>query len=89
MSIFEIGSSFPLLKSREKLHQQDLIWNKIMATLKPELAETVCPNSSTFVNTRDGLECNIRNAKGDMLGNCYSENNRMNGRRWTIKWHNP
>ena len=68
---------------------EDLIWNKIMATLKPELAETVCPNSSTFVNTRDGLECNIRNAKGDMLGNCYSENNRMNGRRWTIKWHNP
>ena len=67
----------------------ELIWNKIMTTLEPELAKTVCPNSSTFVNTRDGLECNIRNAKGDILGNCYSENNRMNGRRWTIKWHNP
>ena len=63
------------------------IWNKIMATLEPQLAKTVCPNSSTFVNTRDGFECNIRNAKGDLLGNCYSENNRMNGRRWTIKWH--
>ena len=62
------------------------IWDKIMATIGPDLAENVCPNASTFISAGDGLECNIRNAKGDVLGNCYSENNRMNGRRWTIKW---
>ena len=62
------------------------IWDKIIATIGPELAEQVCPNASTFISTFDGLECNIRNAKGDFLGNCYSENNRMEGRRWTIKW---
>ena len=64
----------------------DSIWDKIIVTIGPKLAERVCPNASTFISTSDGLECNIRNAKGDILGNCYSENNRMEGRRWTIKW---
>ena len=64
----------------------DLIWNKIIKAIGPELATNVCPNASTFISTSDGLECNIRNAKGDVLGNCYSENNRMDGRRWTIMW---
>ena len=64
----------------------DLIWDKIMTAIGPELAKDVCPNASTFISTSDGLECNIRNAKGDVLGNCYSENNRMDGRRWTIRW---
>ena len=64
----------------------DSIWDKIMTVIGPELAQKVCPNASTFISTSDGLECNIRNAKGDILGNCYSENNRMDGRRWTIRW---
>ena len=61
------------------------IWDKIIATIGPNFSENICPNASTFIGTSDDLECNIRNAKGDVLGNCYSENNRMKGRPWTIK----
>ena len=32
---------FPLLKSKEKLHQQDVIWKRICATLKWELIPTI------------------------------------------------
>ncbi len=34
LELDEYKSCFPLLKSREKLHQQDLIWKNICAKLK-------------------------------------------------------
>ena len=36
LSMDEFLPYFPLLKSREKLHQQDLIWKKICVELKWE-----------------------------------------------------
>lgn len=62
----------------------DVIWSKIVHTLNGRLSAAICPNSSSFITTKDGLECIVRNATGDLLANCYSEDDRMGGRRWTI-----
>tara|TARA_B110000208_G_C11766968_1_gene429004 strand:+ start:842 stop:2065 length:1224 start_codon:yes stop_codon:yes gene_type:complete len=41
LSIGELKSSFPLLKSREKLHEQDKIWKKICNILKWEFVRSI------------------------------------------------
>ena len=61
------------------------IWEKIVLTVGPKLLKEISPNTSSFINTKDGLECNVRNKRGDLLANCYSENDRMGKRRWTIE----
>ena len=62
----------------------DVIWGKIVHAVNGSLSAIICPNASSFITTKDGLECLVRNAKGDLLANCYSEDDRMGGRRWTI-----
>ena len=62
----------------------DVIWQKIIETMSSSLSKTICPSASSFITTNDGLECIVRTAKGELLANCYSEDNRMGGRRWTI-----
>ena len=62
----------------------DFIWDQIVKSMSDDLAKLVCPNSSSFITTNDGLECMVRSASGDLLANCYSEDDRMGGRRWTI-----
>lgn len=69
----------------DKNETTESIWEKIVLTVGPKLSEEISPNTSSFINTKDGLECNIRNARGDLLANCYSENDRMGKRRWTIE----
>ena len=41
LGLYEYLKYFPLLKSREKLHQQDQIWKKICAELKWEFISTL------------------------------------------------
>ena len=62
----------------------DVIWGKIVHVVNGSLSAVICPNASSFITTKDGLECLVRNAKGDLLASCYSEDDRMGGRRWTI-----
>ena len=62
----------------------DFIWAQIVKTMSSDLNHLVCPNASSFITTKDGLECVVRNASGVLLANCYSEDDRMGGRRWTI-----
>ena len=62
----------------------DFIWTQIVKAMGSDLNHLVCPNASSFITTRDGLECVVRNASGVLLANCYSEDDRMGGRRWTI-----
>ena len=62
----------------------DVIWGKIVHAVNGSLSAAICPNASSFITTKDGLECLVRNAKGDLLASCYSEDDRMGGRRWTI-----
>ena len=69
----------------DKNETTEALWEKIILTIGPKLSKKVSPNTSSFINTKDGLECNVRNAMGDLLANCYSENDRMGKRRWTIE----
>ncbi len=62
----------------------DLIWTHIIKAMSSSSNYLVCPNASSFVTTKDGLECIVRSASGVLLANCYSEDDRMGGRRWTI-----
>ena len=62
----------------------DFIWEQIVKSMSGDLSKLVCPNASSFITTNDGLECMVRSASGDLLANCYSEDDRMGGRRWTI-----
>ena len=41
LGIDELKSSFPLLKSREKLHEQDKIWKQICKILKWEFIRSI------------------------------------------------
>ena len=59
------------------------IWKMILKKMDKE-GEEVCPNSSSFYKTQDGLECSLRRINGDLIGICYREKNRNNGFRWTI-----
>jgi len=68
----------------EKNADLDKIWNMILERLGKE-SKDICPNSSSFYKTQDGMECSLRKSNGDLLGICYRENNRNNGYRWTIQ----
>ena len=69
----------------DKDETTESLWAKIILTAGPKLSKEISPNTSSFINTKDGLECNVRNTRGDLLANCYSENDRMGKRRWTIE----
>ena len=62
----------------------DLIWTHIVKAMSIDSSHDVCPNASSFITANDGLECIVRSASGALLANCYSEDDRMGGRRWTI-----
>ncbi|KZR84701.1 hypothetical protein MITS9509_02878 [Synechococcus sp. MIT S9509] len=62
----------------------DFVWGKIVEEMSRDFSKLICPNASSFITTKDGLECNVRSANGELLANCYSEDDRMGGRRWTI-----
>ena len=62
----------------------DLVWGKIVEEMSSDFSKLICPNASSFITTIDGIECMVRSAKGELLANCYSEDDRMGGRRWTI-----
>lgn len=62
----------------------DAVWKKIVEEMSRDFSKLICPNASSFITTKDGLECMVRSVKGDLLANCYSEDDRMGGRRWTI-----
>ena len=62
----------------------DFIWSQIVKAISRHSNHLVCPNTSSFITTKDGLECIVRSATGVLLANCYSEDDRMGGRRWTI-----
>ena len=59
------------------------VWELIIKQMNQE-GEVVCPNSSSFYKTQDGIECSLRRKNGDLIGICYRENNRSGGYRWTI-----
>jgi hypothetical protein len=60
------------------------IWALIIKIMYQE-GEEICPNSSSFYKTQDGIECSLRRKNGDLIGICYRENNRSGGYRWTIE----
>ena len=60
------------------------IWSMIVKKMNKE-GEKVCPNSSSFYKTQDGIECSLRRKNGDLIGNCYRENDRSGGYRWIIE----
>ena len=60
------------------------IWALIIKKMYQE-GEEICPNSSSFYKTQDGIECSLRRKNGDLIGICYHENNRSGGYRWTIE----
>ena len=62
----------------------DAVWKKIVEEMSRDFSKRICPNASSFITTKDGLERMVRSVKGDLLANCYSEDDRMGGRRWTI-----
>jgi hypothetical protein len=60
------------------------LWDKIVLTMGSQFSDKISPSTSSFITTKDGLECNVRTIKGELIANCYSENDRMGQRRWTI-----
>ena len=60
------------------------IWAMIVKKMNKE-GEEVCPNSSSFYKTQDGIECSLRRKNGDLIGICYRENDRSGGYRWIIE----
>ena len=60
------------------------VWRLIIEKMYQE-GEEICPNSSSFYKTQDGIECSLRKKNGDLIGICYRENNRSGGYRWTIE----
>ena len=60
------------------------LWKMIVLKLNKE-GEEVCPNSSSFYKTLDGIECSLRRKNGDLIGICYRENDRSGGYRWIIE----
>ncbi len=68
------------IRSNAKL---DEVWQLIIKQLGND-ANEICPNSSSFYKTQDGIECSLRRINGDLVGLCYREKNKTNGYRWTI-----
>tara|TARA_Y100001970_G_C14182377_1_gene830551 strand:- start:374 stop:604 length:231 start_codon:yes stop_codon:yes gene_type:complete len=62
----------------------DEIWKLILSKLEP-LQLDICPNSSSFFKTNDGIECSLRKSNGELMATCYREKNKMGGFRWSIE----
>ena len=60
------------------------VWRLILEKMDQD-KEEICPNSSSFYKTQDGIECSLRKKNGDLIGICYREKNRSGGYRWTIE----
>ena len=60
------------------------IWKMIVKKMNKE-GEEICPHSSSFYKTPDGIECSLRRRNGDLIGICYRENDRSGGYRWIIE----
>jgi len=60
------------------------VWELIISKLGSD-GNKVCPNTSGFYKTQDGIECSLRKRNGDLIYICYREDNRSSGYRWTIK----
>ena len=60
------------------------VWALIIKKMHQE-GEDVCPNSSSFYRTQDGIECSLRRKNGELIGICYRENNRSGDYRWIIE----
>ena len=61
-----------------------VVWAKIIEKMNKE-GEELCPNSSSFYKTQDGIECSLRRKNGDLIGICYRVNDRSGGYRWIIE----
>lgn len=61
-----------------------VVWAMIIEKMNKE-GEELCPNSSSFYKTQDGIECSLRRNNGDLIGICYRENDRSGGYRWIIE----
>ena len=61
-----------------------VVWAMIIEKMNKE-GEELCPNSSSFYKTQDGIECSLRRKNGDLIGICYRENDRSGGYRWIIE----
>tara|TARA_Y100000589_G_scaffold171696_1_gene162977 strand:+ start:273 stop:503 length:231 start_codon:yes stop_codon:yes gene_type:complete len=62
----------------------DVVWEMILKKMGKD-GKYICPNSSSFYKTQDGIECSLRKFNGDLVAICYRENNKNKGYRWTIK----
>tara|TARA_Y100001968_G_scaffold298007_1_gene307550 strand:+ start:9120 stop:9356 length:237 start_codon:yes stop_codon:yes gene_type:complete len=71
--------------ARENESEEE-VWKLIQKNLKPEVASCVCPASSSFYRTKDGIECSIRKSNGELIANGYSESDRMGKRRWSFEF---
>ena len=60
------------------------IWSLIIEKMYQE-GEEVCPNSSSFYKTQDGIELSLRSKNGTLIGICYRESDRSGGYRWIIE----
>ena len=60
------------------------VWALIIERMYQE-GEEICPNSSSFYKTQDGIECSFRRKNGDLIGICYRVNNSSGGYRLTIE----
>ena len=60
------------------------MWPMIVKKMSKE-GEEICLNSSSFYKTQDGIEFSLRRKNGDLIGNCYRENDRSGGYRWIIE----
>ena len=61
-----------------------VVWAMIIEKMNRE-GEELCPNSSSFYKTQDGIECSLRRKNGDLIGICYRENDTSGGYRWIIE----
>lgn len=61
-----------------------VVWAMIIEKMNKE-GEELCPNSSSFYKTQDGIECSLRRKNGDLIGICYGEKDRSGGYRWIIE----
>jgi hypothetical protein len=61
-----------------------VVWAMIIEKMN-KVGEELCPNSSSFYKTQDGIECSLRRKNGDLIGICYRENDRSGGYRWIIE----
>ena len=59
-------------------------WTMIVKKMNKK-GEEVCPHTSSFYKTQDGVECSLRRKNGDLIGICYRVNDRSGGYRWIIE----